>query len=79
MPARLNSISVSMRSRPGAPSAAPVTRASSLSLVVSMIEKESSKRLTTQARDARVEHLDMERIVADRDALDARLRRRRDR
>ena len=62
-----------MRRRPGTPSAAPVTRASSVSVAGSMIENESSKRLTTQARGLppAVSMLDVERVVADRNSLDA--------
>ena len=59
---------------PGIPSAAPVTRSISVSVAGSMIETESAKRFTTQARGGPpvVEHLDVERVVADGDALDAR-------
>ena len=51
-----------------------MTRTSSVSLVVSMIEKRVVEAVDDPgARRRRRQHLDVERIVADRDALDARL------
>ena len=69
-----------MRRRPGTPSAVPVTRTSSVSVVgVDDRERVVEAIHHPGARRPPVEHLDVERIVADRDALDARLRPRRDR